>query len=146
MCCAASMILVQQKELRHPVCMNQGWNARGLLAPLWRKYPGGRDALALAVGTKPPSLSAINTGRRNLGWDLARRLSEELGVSVLELGAPSESEQGPRDVYALLETLVGDAERGRKALAEALLAIDDRLSQIEALLRPRVARDSKTRA
>lgn len=121
--------------------MQRGWRAEGLLQPHWKRYPGGRDALAKAVGTKPPTLSAINTGRRNLGWDLGRRLADELGISLLALGAPSEGEAAPRDVYALLAQLVSDADQGRHMLAEALEAIAARLSDIEALLE----RDEKDR-
>lgn len=120
----------------------EGWKATGLLAPLWRKYPGGRDALALAVGTKPPTLSAINTGRRNLGWNLGQRLANELGVSVLELGAPSEHEPEPRDMFALLERLAVESERGLAAIAEALVSIDVRLSQIEERLPIRAKKGS----
>lgn len=123
--------------------MDKGWNAKGLLAPLWRNYPGGRDGLAAAAGTHPPTLSAVNSGNRNLGWHLARRLAAELDVSVLELGAPTEDEPEPRDMYGLLERLIADEERSRAALAEALASIDARLSQIEGRLQPRVGRDSE---
>lgn len=72
----------------------KGWSAKGLLQPLWKAYPGGRDALAKAVGTNGADLSSRNTGRRNLGHDLAGRLATELShglkrqVTVWDLGAP----------------------------------------------------------
>ena len=78
----------------------KGWNAAGVLQPLWNRYEGGRDALAAAVGTSPSVLSSINTGSRNLGHNLAGRLADELGVTVLELGAPNEEDQSPRVIVA----------------------------------------------
>ena len=84
----------------------KGWSAKGLLLPLWQKYPGKRDALAEAVGTKGTVLSSINTGRRNLGYDLGPRLAEELGVSVLELGAPvGAADEAGKSIVLHLEEL-----------------------------------------
>ena len=71
--------------------MQKGWKAKGLLKPLWQTYPGKRDGLAVAVGSTGGNLSGINSGRLRLGRDLGQRLADELGVSLLELGAPLEA-------------------------------------------------------
>ena len=115
--------------------MERGWDASGLLQPAWKNYPGGRDALALAVGTSPSVLSSINTGKRNLGIALATRLAAKLGVSVLELGAP-EGLADPRgkDLLSRLEALREEAEAGREGLALALEGIQMSLARIEARL------------
>jgi len=110
----------------------KGWSAKGLLQPLWKRYPGGRDALAPAVGTKPNVLSAINTGKRPLGHDLGGRLAAELGISVLELGAPeAEADAAGRTLLDRLEELaetvsevLQNQEQGLALLAEILEALD----------------------
>lgn len=90
----------------------KGWDATGLLQPLWIKYPGGRDVLAKNVGTTGNSLSARNTGKRNLGISLAERLADELGVSLAELGAPegAADDQPSVTLRDLLEGLGGKVE------------------------------------
>ena len=83
-----------------------GWDARGLLRPLWNQYEGGRDGLAEAVGTQGSVLSSINSGKRPLGHDLAGRLGAELGVSLAELGAPEEAADAEsRTLHSRLEGL-----------------------------------------
>lgn len=74
----------------------QGWDATGILKPLWQAY-GGRDELAKAAGTTGTVLSAINTGYRGrrLGITLARKLAVALNVSLAELGAPAEAADDP---------------------------------------------------
>jgi len=69
--------------------MERGWDAKGLLAPVWARV-GGRDALAALAGVQPGTLSGYNTGRLRLGMENARKIAVALGVSVLELGAPEE--------------------------------------------------------
>lgn len=113
----------------------KGWSAKGLLRPLWNRYEGGRDALAAAVGTSGSVLSSINTGKRNLAWDLALRLAQALGVSVLELGAPADEPDGPGVLLlgrleALEEALAAAAkENGR--LARRLAHLDGRVRALE---------------
>lgn len=70
--------------------MERGWNAKGLLTPLYEVH-GGRDGLAIKVGAPPGTLSAVNSGKRNLGIRLARRIAQATKISVLELGAPEEN-------------------------------------------------------
>lgn len=91
----------------------QGWDAKGILKPLWQEY-GGRDELAAAAGTTGTVLSAINTGYRDrkLGIVLARKLAAALDVSLAELGAPE---------------AVADDPASRK--------IQDRLAELEAEVR-----------
>lgn len=67
--------------------MKEGWNAEGLLKPLWIKY-GGRDKLAEDAKVSRSTLASANSGKRNLGPDAGERIAKALGVSVLELGAP----------------------------------------------------------
>lgn len=67
--------------------MERGWDAKGLLRPLWGRV-GGRDALAALTGIAPQTLSGYNTGNKGLGLGNARRIADALDVSVLELGAP----------------------------------------------------------
>ena len=115
----------------------KGWNAKGLLQPLWVRYPGGRDALAAKVGTTGNSLSARNTGTRNLGMSLGLRLADELGVSLLELGAPAESAVDAASVTlaSRLESLAGDlakAARKQATMATEIRQLRARVQQLEA--------------
>src|SRR4051812_17965450 len=91
-----------------------GWTAQGLLRPLWQDYPGGRDALADAVGTKGSVLSSINSGKRPIGHDLAGRLARELGVTLSEMGATEADAADPAS-----RTLLGRLS----ALEDAVAAI-----------------------
>lgn len=71
--------------------MVPGDSVKGRLRPLWNLYPGGRDALAKAVGTTGPSLSSLNSGKRGLGEKLGPRLIAELtskGIDASPLVAP----------------------------------------------------------
>lgn len=115
--------------------MEKGWDATDLLRPLWRGYPGGRDALAGAVGTSPSVLSAINRGRRNLGMDLGTRLADELGVSLLELGAPEAhaDEHGLTLVDRLraLGEQVSFLMKSREVLTKDLADARTRLARLE---------------
>lgn len=68
----------------------KGWNAKGLLQPLWREIEGGREGLELLTGIRGTELSSYNSGKKPLGIANARRIADALGISVLELGAPEE--------------------------------------------------------
>lgn len=102
--------------------MQKGWNAEGLLQPLWSRY-GGEDAkgrrelLAAATETTGVTLSAVNSGARPLGISLATRLAEALGVGLADLGAPA-------------EVLNGD----ERPLHERVLELERRLQHLERLL------------
>lgn len=107
-----------------------GWSAKALLQPLWRQYPGGRDALADAVGTTGASLSSRNSGRLTLGHDLAERLAAELSrglnreVSVLELGAPAaEADEAGQSILDRLEELAGAVKKLSKQQEDLALHI-----------------------
>lgn len=67
--------------------MQKGWDAAGLLQPLWGRV-GGRERLAELTGIHTSTLSGLNSGRLNLGRDNALKLAAALGVSLAELGAP----------------------------------------------------------
>lgn len=95
--------------------MQDGWNAKGLLKPLWHQYSGGRDQLAADVGTSPTVLSSINTGKRQLGYGLGQRLAAALNVSLLELGAPLTGQAEP--------TLVSRLDELQHTLEEILDAV-----------------------
>jgi transcriptional regulator with XRE-family HTH domain len=78
--------------------VERGWDAKGLLAPLWQERftgAGRREQLAELVEISPQTLSAYNSGKRPLGITNARKLAAALGVSLAELGAP-EGESDPR--------------------------------------------------
>lgn len=92
--------------------MEKGWEATGLLKPLWARV-GGRDALAELAGISPPgTLSAYNSGKRPLGIVNARKIAAALDISLLELGAPEEV-LDPKDqgVLARLASLEASAVR-----------------------------------
>lgn len=117
--------------------MGRGWYATGLLKPLWQRYErprepgeGRREALARAVGTSPSVLSQINTGNRRLGSSLGTRLSEELGVSLLELGAPEEAavDEASQTLRDRLESLAGDLAETVRDLAR----LQERVAILEA--------------
>lgn len=112
----------------------QGWSAKGLLQPLWTQYPGGRDSLAKAVGTKGADLSSRNSGRVMLGHDLGGRLAAELSrglrreVSLLELGAPAteadEAGQAILDLLRELEATVATMKKTQAAILRRLRALE----------------------
>lgn len=71
--------------------VERGWDAKGLLAPLWQERftgAGRREQLAALVEISPQTLSAYNSGNRPLGITNARKLAAALGVSLADLGAP----------------------------------------------------------
>jgi hypothetical protein len=120
--------------------VERGWKATGLLKPLWSSYGEGdetarRDKLAAAAGTTGTVLSSINTGKRNLGWDLARRLAVELGITPVELGAPAQEddEKGLR-LVARLQALEARAARQERAAERFAGAVTVRLGVLEAAL------------
>lgn len=93
----------------------RSWSAEGILQPLWHAYGEGkarREQLADAVGTNPEALSAINSGSRNLGLDLAQRIAKVTGVSLLDLGAPDEADEvEAATIHQRLSVLVSRVEQ-----------------------------------
>jgi len=106
-----------------------GWNAAGLLRPLWAGYPGKRDGLAAAVGTTGGVLSSVNSGKRNLGTSLAERLAVELGVTVFDLGAPAAAARA-REELRVVDRLRA-VEAALEALGPALDALGGRVVALE---------------
>lgn len=108
--------------------MREGWSAKDLLKPLWHTYPGGRDALASAVGTTGTVLSSINSGKRNLGQDLGGRLAAELAITLPELGAPiSASHPADLTLRQTLESLTEQVVRQGRLLER----MSDELEQLQ---------------
>jgi hypothetical protein len=82
-------------------------------------------------------LSSINSGSRRLGYDLAARLADELGVSLLELGAP-EGLSDPRGETLLhrLEELAEMVVETSNSLAQLHIQVqqlEGRLERVEAV-------------
>jgi hypothetical protein len=103
------------------------------------RYPGGRDALAKKIGTTGSSLSSRNSGTKPLGIQLARKIADETGVSVMELGAP-EGLADPRGL-TLLDRLEGLAVDLAEA-ARRVVELQERVSMLEA--RPWPGEDQPT--
>lgn len=132
--------------------MRIGWNAAGLLQPVWTRYPGGRDALAAAAGTQPTVLSSINSGKRRLGADLAKRIADAAKVDIAVLGAPSQTANsstvltGWRELAQLVvaadEPLSREAQEILEAAAAELEASAHASLQFAAVLRDRLARET----
>ena len=99
--------------------MQKGWDAKGLLRPLWLRY-GGRDRLAEAVGTTGSALSSINSGQRRLGLMLGRKLALALDVSLAELGAPLDLAEEGDTLIARLEALEEQVAQGFESLERML--------------------------
>lgn len=121
--------------------MRKGWNAEGLLLPLWQNYPGKRDGLAAKVGSSGSTLSAINQGRRNLGYDLGSRLAVALEVSVLQLGAPLDGADEVEDQTLLgrledLASKLADSIAKQAAMEKELRSLRTRVGKLEALRAP----------
>ena len=110
--------------------MRPGWSAKGLIRPLWKNYPGGRDGLAKAVGSSGSVLSAINSGSRNLGLDLGQRLAKERGVTLLELGAPLSHLTGDRTLVDRLESVEAMHAELRRLVLDRFDSLEAELAQI----------------
>lgn len=111
----------------------KGWSAKGLLQPLWVEYPGGRDGLAEKLGMDGGTLSSLNTGKINLGPKRGRRLAEELGVSLVELGSPGEGEDERGRAIA---RRLAEAEAALNVLAPLVERLEARVAVLEKRSRP----------
>lgn len=141
--------------------MDKGWDARGLLRPLWQQLdgPAKRDRLAELAGISPPqTLSAYNTGPDNggraLGLNNARKIVAGLAkagieVSLLELGAPaSEADARGLTLIDRLEELAADLADSMEAQAKMsreLGRLRDRVQKLEAQSEPAAAASSTRR-
>jgi len=116
--------------------MEKGWNAKGLLKPLWSRLEGKRDELARMTGIGGGVLSAYNSGKRPLGIANARRIAAALGVTVEELGGPAEPgvELALADRLRALEAAQIAAEVERTRVAEHLAGLEARVAGLEAAL------------
>lgn len=127
--------------------MEKGWNAKGLLRPLWLQLegPAKRDQLGELAGITPQTLSAYNTGPddggRALGIANARKIVAALAtkgieVSLLELGAP-EGEADARGQTLLdrldeLSTKLGDSLEVQAKLSRQVGQLQGRVRKLEA--------------
>ena len=105
--------------------MERGWDATGLLKPLWKRAGLTRDKLAKETGILGGTLSGYNSGRLSLGMANAQRIASALDVTVEDLGAPSSltGHQPPLEAAALHQ-LVQTGRVLAKA-AEALVSLRD---------------------
>lgn len=109
--------------------MERGWDASGLLAPLWNTRfagPGKRDQLAAATGISAQTLSAYNSGNRPLGITNARRIAAALRVSLAELGAPEGEDESRRSLT--LRARIEGLEASLAELARVQALILDELA------------------
>lgn len=117
--------------------MNKGWDATGLLEPLWGRV-GGRDRLAALTGIQAPTLSGYNTGRLPLGLRNAEKVASALGVTVFDLGAPTAEAEGPA-AQSVLDRLE-EAEAALRKLGPDLVRLARRVSALEQQVQPRKRR------
>lgn len=114
-----------------------------MLQPLWQTFPGKREGLAEAARTQPSTLSAINSGARNLGPTLGVRIADALGVSLLELGAPlGAADASDVTLVTRLEELGARVAYLLEREAALSLELEDarsRLAQLETESKPRRA-------
>jgi len=119
--------------------VEKGWDAKGLLKPLWGRV-GGRDGLARLTGITGETLSGYNTGRLPLGRKNAERIADALSISVAELGAPApyvaEDELTLHERVSLLEQRVellealNRVEEEPARAAEAMAVLEQRLRRL----------------
>lgn len=109
----------------------RGWDATGLLRPIWHQY-GGRDKLAAAVGTQGTVLSEVNSGGRRLGLDLAGRLASAAGVRLVDLGAPEGTDADDLPIHvrlaklgAAIDEILANQEKGLPAQARILADLQE---------------------
>jgi transcriptional regulator with XRE-family HTH domain len=107
--------------------VERGWNAKGLLRPHWERLPGKRDELARLTGIGPQTLSGYNSGQRRLGIGNAQRIAEALGITVLDLGAPTTAQVAERSAVVLdrLETLEARQAALLREIAELRAVVDE---------------------
>lgn len=140
--------------------MDKGWNAKGLIRPLWQQLdgPAKRDQLAELAGITPQTLSAYNTGPddggRALGITNARKIVAALAkkgieVSLLELGAPeNEADARGLTLRARLEELaadLADSLQRQKTMDAELRRLRTRLGKLEAQRAPVAAAPKRPR-
>jgi hypothetical protein len=118
-----------------------GWRRTGLLDPIYAKlaaegHSDARDELARRTGIKATNLSQINTGKRDMTDNYARRIADVVpGVSPADLG--SDEGSGAAKALLLLDRLAAleaalQKERSDRDLERVALAA--RLDQLEAAL------------
>lgn len=116
-----------------------GWDATGLLRPLWERLEGKRDELAGLSGVRGTELSSHNNGKP-LGRDVAQRIidgfaKKNIVVSNLELGAPAEEADGPGQTFlGLLQELRSVIDKQQETIdsqGRSIRALQGRIRKIE---------------
>jgi len=114
--------------------MKEGWDASGRLEAIWNEFPGRRDEMAARTGIGKSTLSAYNSGARQLGMRNAMRIAQALEISIYDLGAPRlRAEDFAATMFGqLVEHLI----RGSiYADPERLLELADETERLSAALR-----------
>lgn len=103
---------------------------------MW-KAAGGRDALAAKAGITPPgTLSAYNSGSRPLGVRNGKKLADALGLTIYDLGAPSDPEMaevapGVLDRLGALEARAASLNAENARLDQLVVGLTARVEHLE---------------
>ena len=130
--------------------MERGWDAAGLLAPLWDAV-GGRDGLARATGIQPATISGYNTGRLRLGLENARKIiavlaKRKVQIGLADLGAPERVLVGVDDRRVVDRLQQVEVKLGAMGLEMArIVALVDQAVPATPRVRPRTGRGRKSR-
>lgn len=122
--------------------MERGWDAKGLLRPLWERLPGKRDELAELTGIRGTTLSSYNAGTRPLGIANARRIADALQVTVADLGGREGGLDAAPTIRDLLEQLQATVE-DQQLMIDAQRSATRRLQARVRDLERRVASDER---
>lgn len=103
--------------------MRAGFDAAGRLQAIYDLFDGGRDELAEKARVPPTNLSSINSGKRKMGEEVARRILavaevKRAGLTIFDLGARAEEAEAADEMSVIdhLGSLQGEVERLAKAL------------------------------
>jgi transcriptional regulator with XRE-family HTH domain len=104
--------------------VERGWNAKGRLTPLYKRFRR-RDDLAEITGIDTGTLSGYNSGKRNLGMGNALRIADATGVTLADLGAPTDVQEEDRVRRIVREELAESRELLARILARLQQLRDD---------------------
>lgn len=116
-----------------------GWDATGLLKPLWEQLPGKRDELAKLSGVRGTELSSHNNGKP-IGRGVAQRIIDGFAkkgivVSNLELGAPAaEADERGQAFLVLLQglrTVIDKQQETIDSQGRSIRALQGRVRKLE---------------
>ena len=117
-----------------------GWQAKGHLTAIYALFAGGSEELAAKSGIQRTNLSSINTGKRNLGEDVARRILavqevKARGLTIFDLGAPEAAAETEEELSVLDHLRLLQDESERLANTLTILAKKQRPALRDQLLR-----------